>query len=338
MAEIRKEGGVQTRNLREAGVSTQSAKVIQRNDTQQDHSVSPQDQTNKSKPANHGAEADSILSDEKPSRKVENLLNTNPGISDKNVGLNKTRSLGSNMLQTRSRCLKNAGKESLEVVSSKKTGSAQDQLMAEEEGIRTNSSTSINACQGEERANKRKAEDKWNQKNSQLKNKDEFSADEGSNKSDPEGKECSKDKKPNNKAKEKQCSQWLKEISQLEATNNLEQLYSHSDDDIPKYWTNKICPISENKIPKIPKIQNLAKNVTLRKVLFQGHDERWYCMKCLNAHNESLYCYYCGQIYFVGVPDMEDDGKAWILWDDCNKWVSTRWHLLYLVTSSNYHF
>lgn len=160
MAEIRKEGGVQTRNLREAGVSTQSAKVIQRNDTQQDHSVSLQDQTNKSKPANHGAEADSILSDEKPSRKVENLLNTNPGISDKNVGLNKTRSLGSNMLQTRSRCLKNAGKESLEVVSSKKTGSAQDQLMAEEEGIRTNSSTSINACQGEERAIKRKAEDK----------------------------------------------------------------------------------------------------------------------------------------------------------------------------------
>jgi hypothetical protein len=185
----------------------------------------------------------------------------------------------------------------------------------------TNSSASLTASTGEERANKLKSDDKLNQKLNSMRNGD-HSLDESSEKSNSGAKGTPKVKRPSLKDREKQSVKWLTELKKLEDQNSMEPSEGHNEDDMPKYCSNKICPISENKIPKTPKVQNLMKRVVLRKVFFEENDERWYCIKCLKTHNDSLYCYYCGQIYFVSEENLEDDGKAWILCDDCDKWVS----------------
>lgn len=92
-------------------------------------------------------------------------------------------------------------------------------------------------------------------------------------------------------------------------------------EDKPEFCSNKTCPISENKILRAAKVLKKVESVVLRKALFGRNDERWYCLKCLDAHDDSLFCYYCGQIYFNDEEDLEDDGKAWICCDDCHKWI-----------------
>jgi heterodisulfide reductase subunit C len=67
---------------------------------------------------------------------------------------------------------------------------------------------------------------------------------------------------------------------------NIETSQPLAGESIPEFCTNKSCPISEFKIPKTPKIVKLAKKVVLRKVFFQNSVERWYCLKCMKAHND----------------------------------------------------
>jgi hypothetical protein len=50
----KREAGMQTRILKEAGVSTNSSRVVLRNDKSQEQTEGIPDQTNKFKPANHG--------------------------------------------------------------------------------------------------------------------------------------------------------------------------------------------------------------------------------------------------------------------------------------------
>lgn len=68
------------------------------------------------------------------------------------------------------------------------------------------------------------------------------------------------------------------------------------------------------------------KKVKMRKVHLKNEhmtDERWYCLKCIKAHQESLYCLYCCQIYFIEEEGLEDEGKIWICCDKCDRWVSS---------------
>jgi hypothetical protein len=321
----RKDSGMQTRQLREAGISTNSDRIILRSGKLHELTVANSCQTNKFKPANHGVVADAPSAMPKMPAKLENDPELGTSEADNSVGLGKSRSLGSVNAHTRSRGLKTSTRDTMEVASGKRSVTCPDQLLAEDEMLgnsAANSSASLTASTGEELAKKLRSDDKSNQKLTLNKNKDDHSADESSVKSGKAAKEVAKVKGPNNKEKQKQCLTWMGDISKLEAEIGMEFSQTLNDDDMPKYCSNKICPISEDKIPKIPKVLGMAKKVTLRKVVFEDQDERWYCIKCLKAHNESLFCFYCGQIYFVGTTDYEDDGKPWIMCDDCDKWVS----------------
>ena len=62
---------------------------------------------------------------------------------------------------------------------------------------------------------------------------------------------------------------------------------SRSKKEAPEFCSNIICPISDKKIVKSNKVLKQVKKVVLTKALFNDSDERWYCYKCLNAHNDS---------------------------------------------------
>jgi hypothetical protein len=40
---------------------------------------------------------------------------------------------------------------------------------------------------------------------------------------------------------------------------------------------------------------------------------------CIRQYEKDSYCLYCKQIYF----DFSDDGKEWIMCDECERWVHT---------------
>lgn len=246
---------------------------------------------------------------------------------NKKPGLLKSRSYGTSSCQLRERVPKNSTKHASGAVQASKSVEGTNNLAADEEMLLnngTNSSSSIIASTGEDSANKRKTDGKPNQKsyrnNTQSKNKDEKSANDFSEKSESDSKEQTRSKK--DKA-EKVALNWIKSLNKLESELNMEPEQIPSDEEVPEFCSNKICSVSEHKIPKTPKVLKQANKIVLRKTLFENNDERWYCLKCLKAHNESQFCYYCGQIYFMGEDSLgEDDGKAWICCDDCNKWVS----------------
>lgn len=276
----RKEGGVQTRHYKDVGEPVRLEKLLLKGGKSIDHLVSNASQTNKFKPANHGVSTDTPRNGEVLSESVENLLEQNPGNSDKGVAISKSKSCGSSNAQTRSRGLKTLRNEAMENISRKEGSGMPDQLVAEDEMLvnnGTNSSASLTASTGEEKQNKLRSDNRQLKRINSSKNKDEQLLEEDSSKSDVAPKKSLKDKKTDNKDKERICVDWIKDINRQEAKSSTKHVHAHNDDDMPKYCSNQICPISENKIPKdILKVQNLAKKIILRKVIFQGNDERWY--------------------------------------------------------------
>jgi len=145
----------------------------------------------------------------------------------------------------------------------------------------SNSSSSVAANTGDTARSKVKLTDQPKQKSSrkltQQKIKDEQSVNEASEKSEEETKEAVKERKLVQK-KEKRCIAWMKALARMKTHQHL-HFEESSSDDTPEYCYNKSCPISEIKIPQTTKVLNMAKKVVLRKVLFENHDERWYCLK-----------------------------------------------------------
>ena len=304
--------------MKEAGVSTNSDKVVLRNGKPQEQTVATSAQTNKFKPANHGGQADNTQDEGERLVRADSAPEQESAEVDKSVGIMKTRSLDSPCTKTRSRGLKASVRDAIEGASNKQNGASADQLMADEELVAnngTNSSASLTAPTAQERVRKRRSEDSSNQKLSHPKNKDDQSADESSVKSAKAKPEIPKVPKISAKERMNQSLKWISEINDEEASSGKDLPGTHHSDDMPSFCSNKICPISEDKISKSAKVLNLAKKVTLRKVVLDESDDRWYCIKCLKAHNDSLYCYYCEQIYFIS-QDYEDDGKAWVMCDD----------------------
>jgi hypothetical protein len=214
---------------------------------------------------------------------IENATNSN----NQDVEMQKSRSFESNLVLGKTRGTKNSLGDNADLEAGRECASTPNIPMHEDElanGNGTNSSISLTASTNQEQANKLRSEDKSNEKLSQSKIKDEQSPEESSDKSDNETKEHGKPKKLSNKEKERLILRWIKELSKLEGGQDEQPAQFQGDDDMPRYCSNKSCPISEHKILKIPKVLNLTKTVSLRKVLFQDHDERWYCLKCLDAH------------------------------------------------------
>lgn len=319
----------QTRQLREAGASTYSDKVVMNNSQTEKLAGAESDQTNKFKPANETSAGGNINSEDK--------LNTKPSHSDaegshensKRPGLTKSRSFGTSNCQLRERCPKNSTINNMNGIQASKSVEGTPDLKTPEDMLinnGTNSSHSLTASTGEEITNKRKADVKANQSKSSRKlthprQKDAKSANGTSERSDEDSKSNMKARKSACK-KEEVCLNWIKSLSELEQQSNMEFEQNHGDEEPPEFCTNRICPISEHKIAKTPKVLKQCKKVVLRKTLFEDDDERWYCIRCLKAHNHSLFCFYCGQIYFVDESELEDDGKPWICCDKCDKWVS----------------
>lgn len=78
------------------------------------------------------------------------------------------------------------------------------------------------------------------------------------------------------KEKEKVCVSWIKSLNKMEVELNMEPQQNASDEEVPKFCCNKICPISDNKIISSTKVMKQFKKVYLRKALFRNNDERWY--------------------------------------------------------------
>lgn len=174
--------------------------------------------------------------------------------------------------------------------------------------------SSLTESTGEDPNSKLKVEErqKSSRKTAQPKIKDDQSAKSASSKSEDKPKEQPKSKKMSNKKREKICLAHIKELKELESRWKGDSGKNYLDEDAPEFCSNKSCPISDSKIIKSAKILTGMKKVALRKAQFQDQDDRWYCLRCLKAHNNSLFCFYCGQIYFEDENDFEDDGKAWI--------------------------
>lgn len=273
-------------------MSTNSDKVVLRNGKQQEQTLAISAQTNKFKPANHGGHGDNAQGEEEKLLRADSAPEQHSMDVDKSVGIIKTRSLDSPCTKTRSRGLKTSVRDAIEGASNKQNGASGDQLMADEELVvnnGTNSSASLTASTAQARARKRRSEDSSNQKLSHHKNKDDQSSDENSSKSAKAKPEISKISKVSAKERVKQSTDWITEINQLEASLGKDLATTLNEDDMPSFCSNKICPISEDKIPKSGKVLGMAKKVPLRQVLFDGYDERWYCIKCLKAHNDSLF-------------------------------------------------
>lgn len=323
------EMGPQTQQLREAGVSTSSDRFVMSTDFTESREDSNCEQSNKFKPANEDFPLTTGQEDDKVNTKSESPDAENVVEGNKKPGLLKSRSYGVSSCQLRERASKNSNKHACGAAPGSKSVEEVHNLPVDEEMLvnnGTNSSSSIIASTGEDSTNKRRTEARTNQKscrnNAQSKNKDERSANDTSEKSESDSKEQTKSKK-DKVEKERVALNWVKSLNKLEAELNMEPERNPSGEEVPEFCSNKTCPISEHKIPKTPKVLRQVKKIVLRKTLFENNDERWYCLKCLKAHNESLFCYYCGQIYFMEETDLEDDGKAWICCDDCNKWVSS---------------
>lgn len=196
------------------------------------------DQTNKFKPANHDQAVENHLNEEKTSKELQSLVDSMTIGSEKRAGLQKSKSYGSNISQSKGRVLKNSNKDGVDVGYARKCVISPNNLMADDEMLLnngTNSSASLTASTGEELVNKLKSDEKSKEKLTHLKNKDEQSGIESSDKSENEAKDLSKEKKPSNKEKEKLCQRWIKELSKLESDSNMEPSHVHTDDDIPKY-------------------------------------------------------------------------------------------------------
>lgn len=234
------------------------------------------DQTNKFKPANHGEAAQSIPNEDKLMKGLENILGSTFSSSDLTAPMLKCRSFGPNSSQINTRGIKNSIKDEAGMVSGRKSAEMPNSLTIDEDILNnngTNSSGSLTTCTREEQANKLKSEEKSNQKSSLLKNKDEQSPIESSDKSSKSEKDYSKEKTSLAKLKEKVCLQWIKELAKMETEKK--NLPAHvQSDDMPKYCSNKICPISEQKIVKNPKVQASIKKVVLRKVPIEDQEER----------------------------------------------------------------
>lgn len=317
----------QTRQTREAGASTYSDDVII-NNSKTSTQIIPSEQTNKFKPAIETSAGGNIQNDDK--------LNTKPELSDqegsqdiiKKAPMNKSRSFGSSSWQLRERVSKNSTKTSNLPLHTGKNDEVNDDLAADEElNLNNNSQSSLSftGSTGEELVAKRRLDFKTNQKPSRKlnksKNKEDKSANESSDKSDSAEQTFSRRAKICSR-KEEICLGWMKSLNKLESELNMEPESGRSDMTIPEYCSNRICPISEGKIQKSNKVLKQSKKVLLRKALFGDNDENWYCLKWLKAHEDEFYWFYCGQIYFMDESELGDDGKAWICWDTCDKWVS----------------
>ena len=69
--------------------------------------------------------------------------------------------------------------------------------------------------------------------------------------------------------------------------------------------------ICSNKVCKLYKLTKY--NLT------HENDPNNLCRECKELYNKELYCLYCKQIY----SDNTDDGKEWIMCDECERWVHT---------------
>lgn len=142
----------------------------------------------------------------------------------------------------------------------------------------------------DELANKLRSDRKINQSTRNCVNSkinDDQSCNEISESSEHDSEDKLQDKKLLKK-KEKVCENWFKSIKIKEPIKN----GSPSDSDrrnVREFCQNKICPFSETKIPRTPKIMKLAKKLVLHKTQIDNKDERWYCLRCLKAHNDSLF-------------------------------------------------
>ena len=316
---LKNEGGVQTRYPKEAGALTGFSKVCMRSNRNDSLKEIAWDQGNKFKPDNHVQTLEVLDEGSKINEQNNSLSNDSSSDDNKRASLQRVRNFGRSNCQLRTRGFKNSKRDSQNAISSNKK---LDKCNSFTNGIEGQNLAGIFppmltfTCLGDDLNFKTGQKSIKNLVHS--KSKEEQANSENW---DSENKELNKEKLSTSQ-KEKICQNWIKYLNKLENQMNIEITQPVSGESIPEFCTNKSCPISEFKIPRTLKIQKLAKKVILRKVFFQNSFERWYCLKWMKAHNDSWYCYYWGQIYFNEDDELESDGKAWIWWDDCNKWVS----------------
>lgn len=325
----RADSGPQTRQLMEAGVSTSKGTVELRTVKAGETSSSEPNQTNNFKPVNNGPSTWNNQNDDKLNTKPDNSDGENSQEHPKKTSLVKTRSSGASTCQLRQpRCTKISSNHAPNSIGQNRSVDGGDNSSEDEELPRNTgrfSLPSLLTSLEDEIPGKCKTASKANQKSSRnlahSKSRDNKSVSSSVEKPKPEAKDPLENKELMAE-REKLCLRWMQSLADYKKELNMESEQQLSDDEVPEFCSNKTCPISELKIVKTAKVLKQAKKVELRKAIFDTDDERWYCLKCLKSHDDCLFCFYCGQIYFTDETDMEDDGKCWICCDTCDRWVS----------------
>jgi hypothetical protein len=310
------EGRFQARQLKEAGASTLSQSVVINDVNSRSLKVSPQDQDEDFKPANETQDGGDITG-ECYKKSFKGGLTTQDSRSlPINENFEKQKCLGAYPTELRESFLKNSTKANSRIFQNCKSVEASEDHPKNQGNLGNadaSSGQSHTNSTGEDKKSKRnRAKKKASLEKGKSSQSRKTYAESSSEEPPVSIRRISKDKA------EQICLMWIKSLNEIQAKINMENSKAHSDKDMPVYCSNRICPISKDKIQKTPRVLKQLQKVRMNKVHIENEymeDDRWYCHKCLEAHQHSLYCQYCSQIYFLEEEGLEDEGKTWICCD-----------------------
>ena len=273
----RSDTGPQTRQLREAGASTTTGKVVLRNAKTDPDAVSNLDQTNNFKPVNNGTCPGNNQSQERGTTKPDNSDPDNSHDLGNRLALGRTRSHNSTAgLPRHTKSVKNSPTRtpSASVLDRPEEPAEEPVAAAEAQPPSSHACDSPHASSADGKGAAR-AGHKSCRSAVQARSREDQAAAETPDKARGERKEAPKTKKAGAE-RERLCLQWIRAIEEARVPANMELAQAPAEGEAPEFCSNKTCPISEHKIMNTPRVLRAAKKVTLRRAVFEGDDERWY--------------------------------------------------------------
>lgn len=317
------EGRPQTRQLKEAGASTFSQSVVITDVNARAPKGSPHTHVDNFKPANETQDDGDIPRESAKECCGGCSTAQAPQILPSHEDSGKPDGLDADSTGLRERFLKNSTKANSQILQNGKSVEVSvDQPKSEGNLGHADASSGqsfTNSTREEEKSKRNRAKSKASHEKGKSSQTKKSYAESSSEEPPVSIRRISKGKA------EEICLKWIKSLNEIQAKTNMENSKEHSDKDMPVYCSNRICPISKDKIQKTPRVMKQLQKVRMQKVHLENEymeDDRWYCLKCLKAHQESMSCLYCHQIYFLEEEGLEDEEKIWICCDKCDRWVS----------------
>jgi len=273
----RSDTGPQTRQLREAGASTSTGKVVLRNANTDPGTETNIDHSNNFKPVNNGTCPGNNLSQDRGTTKPDNSDPDNSHDLGNRLALGRTRSHNSTAgLPRHAKSLKNSPSHtpSASVLDRPEEQVDEPAVVVEAQPTSSHACDSPHTSSADGKGAMRTGH-KSCRNAVQARSREDQAASETPEKARGERKEAPKTKKAGAE-RERLCLQWIRAIEDARVPTNMESDQEPAEGEAPEFCSNKTCPISEHKIMSTPRVLRAAKKVTLRRAVFEGDDERWY--------------------------------------------------------------